>query len=74
MLSSEQLSLRDPQNHCASILNSFVDDEDGSISYIVMPFLHLIEEPPSPMETVGEFLDLRTKYWRYICQDTRHQC
>ena len=54
MLSSEPLS-RDPQNHCVPILDSFVDDEDESVSYIVMPFLRLVEEPP--METVGEFID-----------------
>ena len=32
-----------------------MDDEDESVSYIVMPFLRLVEEPP--METVGEFID-----------------
>lgn len=36
----------DPTNHCVPILDSFEDDEDPSISYLVMPFLRLMDDPP----------------------------
>lgn len=39
--------LRDkPANHCVPILDLFEDDEDPSISYLVMPFLRLMDDPP----------------------------
>ncbi|KAH9973838.1 kinase-like domain-containing protein [Lactifluus volemus] len=37
------------------ILDTFVDYADESISYIVMPFLRLLDNPP--FETVGEVVD-----------------
>ncbi|KAI0036413.1 hypothetical protein K488DRAFT_41089 [Vararia minispora EC-137] len=54
MLSS--LSTRfDSRNHSVPVLDSFIDNEDPSISYIVMPFLM---EPNFPdFETVGEIVD-----------------
>ncbi|KAH9913059.1 uncharacterized protein B0H18DRAFT_1126589 [Fomitopsis serialis] len=54
MLSSEPLST-EPRNHCVPILNMFQDDDDAAISYMVMPFLRLIDRPP--METGEEFVD-----------------
>jgi len=42
-------------NHCVPILDTFVDSSDGSISYIVMPFLRSLEEPP--FYVIGEILD-----------------
>lgn len=48
----------DPRNHCVPILDIFQDDEDESISYMVMPFLRLIDSPPfdTPQDVV-EFVD-----------------
>ncbi|KAH9918122.1 uncharacterized protein B0H18DRAFT_1123164 [Fomitopsis serialis] len=54
MLSSEPLST-EPRNHCVPILNMFQDNDDAAISYMVMPFLRLIDRPP--METGEEFVD-----------------
>jgi hypothetical protein len=42
MLSSYQ----DPTNHSVPILDIFADTKDDSISYIVMPLLRLVDEPP----------------------------
>ncbi|KAH9973840.1 kinase-like domain-containing protein [Lactifluus volemus] len=47
--------LNDPTNHSVPILDTFVDYTDESISYIVMPFLRLSNNPP--FETVGEVVD-----------------
>ena len=35
----------DPRNHCVPILESFQDDDDPAISYIVMPFLRPMDDP-----------------------------
>jgi hypothetical protein len=48
-------ALNDPTNHSVPILDTFVDYADESISYIVMPFLRLSDDPP--FETVGEVVD-----------------
>jgi hypothetical protein len=48
-------ALDDPTNHSVPILDTFVDYADESISYIVMPFLRLLDNPP--FETVGEVVD-----------------
>lgn len=48
--------LRDnPANHCVPILDLFEDDVDSSISYMVMPFLRLIDSPE--FETVDNLID-----------------
>jgi hypothetical protein len=44
-----------PSNHCVPVLDCFVDDEDSSISYIVMPLL--LPYNQLPFETVGEIVD-----------------
>ncbi|KZT13124.1 uncharacterized protein LAESUDRAFT_719438 [Laetiporus sulphureus 93-53] len=45
MLSSPPLS-EDPDNRSVPILELFQDTDDESISYMVMPFLRLIDNPP----------------------------
>ncbi|THG96233.1 hypothetical protein EW026_g5568 [Hermanssonia centrifuga] len=54
MLSSSRFS-EDPRNHCVPILDYFVDEDDTSISYMVMPFLRLTNNPP--FETVNDIID-----------------
>ena len=54
ILSSESLR-RDPRNHSVPIEDAFVDDEDPSISYIVMTFLRRPTSPP--FEYVSEVVD-----------------
>jgi len=39
-------SFQDPANHSVPILDTFVDPQDNSISYIVMPFLQPVDYPP----------------------------
>jgi len=51
MLSSYQ----DSTNHSVPILDIFTDTQDDSISYIVMPFLRPVDEPP--FYAVEEILD-----------------
>ncbi|KAN0131631.1 Protein kinase-like domain containing protein [Lactarius tabidus] len=48
-------SHEDPANHTVTILDTFVDTTDETISYLVMPFLRLFDEPP--FESIGEILD-----------------
>ena len=51
MLSSEPLCSQ-PGNHCVPILDHFQDDESAHTSYIVMPFLRSVDDPP--LETVND--------------------
>ena len=44
-----------PTNHSVRILDTFEDSVNKSISYLVMPFLRLIDYPP--FEVVEEVLD-----------------
>ena len=48
-------SIDDPANHSVSILDTFEDPTHSSISYLVMPFLRLTDNPP--FELVAEVLD-----------------
>jgi serine/threonine protein kinase len=51
-------SFQDPSNHSVPILDTFVDDQDDSISYLVMPFLRLLHELPFfATEEVLDFAD-----------------
>jgi len=43
-------------NHCVPILEILLDDEDATISYLVMPFLRLTDTPP--FERVDDIVDL----------------
>ncbi|VDB85836.1 unnamed protein product [Peniophora sp. CBMAI 1063] len=54
VLSSEPLR-KDPRNHTVPVEDVFVDDEDPSTSYLVMPFLRRPTSPP--FEYVGEVVD-----------------
>lgn len=50
-------ALRDcPDNHCVQILDVFQDDVNPAISYIVMPFLRLMDDPP--FQYVDDVVDL----------------
>jgi hypothetical protein len=48
-------SYEDPTNHSVPILDTFVDSADESISYLVMPFLRTLDEPP--FYVIEEILD-----------------
>ena len=48
-------AIDDPMNHSVPILDTFDDPVDKSTSYLVMPFLRLIDNPP--FEVVEEVLD-----------------
>jgi hypothetical protein len=48
-------AIDDPANHSVPILDTFEDPVDKSISYLVMPFLRLADDPP--FEAVEEVLD-----------------
>ncbi|PSR73553.1 hypothetical protein PHLCEN_2v10472 [Hermanssonia centrifuga] len=52
---SSPASRLDPRNHCVPVLDYFTDDEDSSISYIVMPFLRPVDYPP--LETINDVVD-----------------
>ena len=55
---NEEAVRDDPQNHSIPILDVFEDDEDKKISYLVMPFLRLMDDPPfSHINDVVEFVD-----------------
>lgn len=57
LFSSETLR-QNPRNHCVSILDHFQDPEHNEISYMVMPFLHRIDNHPFQLVTqVVEFVD-----------------
>ncbi|KAI0352731.1 hypothetical protein OH77DRAFT_1513089 [Trametes cingulata] len=53
-LSSHPLR-RDPRNHSIPILDVLHDPQDDNWSYLVMPFLRYIDDPP--FETVGDILE-----------------
>jgi len=48
-------AINDPANHSVPILDTFEDSADNSISYLVMPFLRLVDGPR--FEVVEEVLD-----------------
>ncbi|KAI9458630.1 kinase-like domain-containing protein [Lactarius psammicola] len=50
--------IEDPTNHSVPILDTFVDSVDKSISYLVMPFLRMSDDPPfGVVEEVVDFAD-----------------
>lgn len=50
-------SMRDTRNHSVPVLDLFEDEDDPTISYMVMPFLHLVDEPPfESVENVVDFV------------------
>lgn len=51
-------NIDDPANHSVPILDTFVDSDDKSISYLVMPFLRMSDDPPFGLvEEVVDFAD-----------------
>ena len=54
MLNSETLR-KDPRNHCVPILDHFEDEQESGMSFMVMPFLQSIDNPP--FETVYNVID-----------------
>jgi hypothetical protein len=54
-IASKLSAIDDPASHSVPILDTFEDLVDKSISYLVMPFLRLIDNPP--FEVVEEVLD-----------------
>lgn len=48
----------DARNHCVPVLDLFQDDEDETLSYMVMPFLRdLIGTPFETVDDVVDFVD-----------------
>jgi hypothetical protein len=65
MLSSPAMRA-DSRNHSVPILDHFADEEDPTISYIIMPFLREFYSPP--FELVGdvvEFVDQILEVWQF---------
>ena len=54
-IASKLSAIDDPTNHSVPILDIFEDSVDKSISYLVMPFLRLTNNPR--FEVVEEVLD-----------------
>ena len=52
---NEERYRQDSRNHSVPILDTFADDQDPSVSYMVMPFLREIDWPE--FETVAEVVD-----------------
>ena len=47
--------VNDPRNHCVPTVKLFEDHNNNQVSYIVMPFLRPINDPP--FESVKEIID-----------------
>jgi serine/threonine protein kinase len=49
---------RDPRNHCVPVINLFDDPQDPELSYLVMPFLRPMCDPPfQTVQEIVEFTD-----------------
>lgn len=49
---------QDPRNHSVPVLDLFQDDEDPNVSYMIMPFLRLIDRPAMVIvEELCDFID-----------------
>ncbi|KAG5348897.1 hypothetical protein C0989_007354, partial [Termitomyces sp. Mn162] len=57
-LTSEEL-LSDSKNHCLPVLDDFVDPEDSTISYMIMPLLRDFNDPEFGAH--GEVIDCVTQ-------------
>lgn len=53
-MSSRPLS-SEPNNHCVPLIDIFEDNEEPQLTYIVMPFLRTIDDPP--FDTVADVMD-----------------
>lgn len=45
----------DPRNHCVPILDSFQEKDNPDVTFMVMPFLQRIDNPP--FQTAGDVID-----------------
>lgn len=52
---SSPLIREDPRNHCVPVLDAFPDNEDETLTYIVMPYLHEMNQPD--FYWVGDVVD-----------------
>lgn len=52
---SSPLIREDPRNHCVPVLDAFPDNEDETLTYIVMPYLHDMNQPD--FYWVGDVVD-----------------
>jgi hypothetical protein len=57
----------DPRNHCVPVTKVFQDHENPELSYVVMPFLRLMDSPPFEyvkeiIEFVDQILEVRTAF------------
>lgn len=55
LLLSSEARLQDPRNHSVRILDYFEDELERGMSFMVMPFLHPINQPA--FETVDNVVD-----------------
>lgn len=55
---------RNARNHCVSILDTFEDEADPSILYLIMPFMRPIDRPP--LSWLATLWILWMKLWRYV--------
>lgn len=67
-----QVSQRDhPMNHVVPILDTFEDDSEPTISYMVMPFLRLMDDPPfSHVNDVVDFVSQTMEVSWTVCLHT----
>ena len=56
-----------PANHSVPVLDIFEDPTNDSISYLVMPFLRLMDNPS--FEVVEEFLDFVDQVFEVSLRD-----
>lgn len=75
---SEPLLRGDPQNHCVPVLDTFTDDKDERTTYIVMPFLHPMNEPEfysvgDVVDFVDQALEVCDFWYNYPHSDVLHR-
>jgi len=57
-LLTEEESINDPRNHCVPVTKVFKDHENPALSYMVMPFLRPVDDPPFQyVKEIIEFTD-----------------
>jgi serine/threonine protein kinase len=64
MLSSPERR-KDPHNHAVPVLDYFVDDDNPSQAFLVMPLLRPFDSPP--FDTVNEALDFVRQILEVCC-------
>lgn len=62
----------DPRNHCVPVLDVIQDDVDPTVSYLVMPFLRLMDNPEfeyveEVVDFVNQILDVRDLPTTLVC-------